>query len=79
MVKNIEKQKDKLIFFDFFDPESNCLDRICVILIGIKTTRKGVEKRMTRNDYIQYIEQALQSATPEQLTKIYSFLHALLG
>jgi len=34
---------------------------------------------MTRDDYIQYIEQALQRATPEQLTKIYSFLHALLG
>lgn len=39
---------------------------------------KGPDK-MGRNDYIRYIEQALQRATPEQLTKIYRFLHALLG
>ena len=35
--ENIEKQKDKLIFSDFFAPESQCPDRVCVILIGIKT------------------------------------------
>ena len=45
--ENTEKQKDKLVFSDFFDPESNCLDRIYVILIGIKTTRKckGADKK----------------------------------
>ena len=32
---------------------------------------------MGRNDYIRYIEQALQRATPEQLTKIYHFFARL--